>query len=246
MKTATPEELAAILCGKLDFVLELYVLTEHTLCKKPVYKFAGAFTGDAAVPEFCLVYCEADDPDEIFVSINSNTPNIFEEATLKYNPRKIIYHGENGGCESYYRVGGNKNYSPAGNIRLLTRDDKITADDYFGVIFHDFMERQIYRDCGIAAVTDAGNNFAGYLAYYEIAENIRDVSYIYVAEHNRGKGYGKALLEFFAQKNAAEEKISYYSYADGEASAALAKSCGFLPCAKRTEERKNELYGTNT
>jgi len=232
MKNATPEELAAILCGNLDFVLELYVLTEHKLCKKPVYKFAGAFIGEASVPEFCLIYREADDPDEIFVSFNSD---IFEKTAQKYNPRKIICHGEEGDCESYYRAGGNKNYSSAGNIRLLTRTGKITADDYFGVIFHDFMERQIYRDCGIIAAFDACDNFAGYLAYYEIAENIRDVSYIYVAEKHRGKGYGKALLEFFAGKNAAEEKTSYYSYADGEASAALARSCGFLPCAKRTE-----------
>ena len=235
IKNVSTCELSAILAGNLDFVLERYVLIEDKLCKKPVYKFIDAYISDPNIPEFCLIYCEADDPDEIFVSFNSD---IFESIAQKYNPSKVIRHGGPGGVESYYRAGGQPIRAPAGNIRLLTRQDKpdkIIADDYFEIIFRDFIERQIYRDCAVIAVTDAHDNFAGYLAYYGIAENIMDVSYIYVAENHRGKGYGKALLEFFAGKNAAENKISYYSYADGEISANLAKSCGFLPCAKRTE-----------
>ena len=100
MKKISSAELAAILTGNPDYVLELYVLTEEKLCVKPVYKFMDAFIGDTSIPEFCMVYCEADDPEEIYISLNSNK---FDNIPQKYNPCKIIYHGELGDVESYYR-----------------------------------------------------------------------------------------------------------------------------------------------
>ena len=108
-------------------------------------------------------------------------------------------------------------------------------DDYFHVIFNDFIKDKIWRDCGIFYAFDERHNFAGYLAYYELAENIRDVSYIYVKQEYRNSGYAKTLLNYFKNKNIQENKISYYSYAADEASANLAKSCGFLACAGRYE-----------
>jgi predicted GNAT family acetyltransferase len=110
------------------------------------------------------------------------------------------------------------------------------ANSYLNIIFHDFIVNKIYYDCGIIGAHDKNNNFIGYIAYYEIAENIRDVSYIYIGEEYRGRGYGKDLLNFFVNKNIIENKISYYSYAADEVSEKLVKSCGFISCAKRFEK----------
>ena len=246
----------------LDFVLELGVLQEPRLCVKPVYKFIKAFAADENIPEFCLIYSEADDPDEIFVSVNSRK---FEKILREYKNREIVFHGENGAGglrESFYynrqcretagpgiracarsQILTRRAIEAAPYVRLLTLEDKRLAefqdnDNYLNIIFDDFTVRKIYHDCGIIGAFDENNNFTGYLAYYEIAENIRDVSYIYISEEYRGRGFGKKLLNFFVNKNTEENKISYYSYATGEASEKLAKSCGFLSCAKRYEERK--------
>ena len=106
---------------------------------------------------------------------------------------------------------------------------------YLNNLFKDFIENKIYRDCGIIGAFDENNHFAGYLAYYGLAENIMDVSYIYIKEEFRRSGYAKKLLSYFKNKNIQENKISYYSYAAGEASANLAESCGFIKCARRYE-----------
>ena len=238
MKKVSPDELNKILNNNLDFVLELNILQEQKLCVKPIYKIIDAFVCDENIPEFCLIYSEADDPEEIFISLSSKK---FEKILSEYKNCRIIFHGETGDgefCESFYRYA--EHTQNPGNCKILSLEDKnlckkIAKDSYFGRIFHDFIEKKIYRDCGMIAAFDNQNNFLGYLAYYEIAENIRDISYIYVAEKFRGREYGKDLLNFFANKNAEENKISYYSYADGEISEKLAKSCGFLPCAKRYE-----------
>jgi len=267
MKKVSAHELAGILNGKLDFVLALYVLTEDKLCVKPVYKFADAFVCDLNIddPEFCLIYCEADDPEEIFISYNSRK---FNKILCEYNIRNTIFYGESGEGEyreSYYYDGRQNTRRlqeefpiPHWHSSLLKRGrmERIkprpsfgkeggsaepgvfSDDDYFNILYHDFIKKKIYRDCGIIAAYDKHNNFAGYLAYYAIAENIRDVSYIYVGEKFRGLGYGKDLLNFFVNKNINENKISYYSYADGEISENLAKSCGFTPCAERYEKNK--------
>ena len=241
MKKILSGELAEILKGNIDFVLELSVLQEPKFCVKPVYKFMEAFVCDINIPEFCLIYCEADDPEEIHASLNSTK---FEKFLRGCKTNKTIYHGENGKgelCESYYHDCRDDRSPRAANCRLLTPDDKYLRglyneeDDYFNIIYNDFIENKIYHDCGIIAAFDENNMFTGYLAYYEIAENIRDVSYIYVEKKFRGRGYGKSLLNYFVNKNITENKISYYSYADGEISENLAKSCGFLPCAKRYE-----------
>jgi len=173
----------------------------------------------------------------------SNQLTNVDEIVCKYNNCKIIFHNQNGKTESFYY---DKKIKRAVNseldFKLLTRNDKNlrdlfdTDDDfYLNKIFYDFIENKIYFDCGIIGAYDKNNNFIGYLAYYEIAENIRDVSYIYVGEKYRGKGYGKDLLNYFVNKNTEENKISYYSYAADEVSEKLAKSCGFTPCAKRYE-----------
>ena len=240
MKKISSAGLAKILSGRIDFVLERYVLTEKELCVKPVYKFIEAEVRDQTIPEFCLIYAEADDKEEIYASVNSDK---FDGILRKYKIRSFTFHGGRGAgepCESFY-FGGKSAGISSENCKLLTGADKnieksCKEDDYLSVIFHDFIEKKIYRDCGIVAVYDKYNAFAGYLAYYEIAENIRDVSYIYVKENCRGKGYGKALLSFFIDKNIKEKKISYYSRAENEISKNLALSLGFMPCAKRTEE----------
>lgn len=240
MKKISKKELAEILKGRLDFVLELYVLTEDKLCAKPVYKFSGAFVCDTDIPEFCLIYTEANDPDEIFASVSSEK---FKDVLNKYKLCACTFHcncGQEGEpCESFYHPGIIRKNPD--NCRLLGRGDKNLCgvydnkDGYFSVIFHDFIEKKIYNDCGIIAAYDKYNAFTGYLAYYEIAENIRDVSYICVGEEYRGRGYGKTLLNFFINKNTKEKKVSYYSAAKNDISKNLALSLGFAPCAKRTE-----------
>jgi len=236
-------ELAVILNNNFDYVLELYVLNENKICVKPVYKFIKAYAGDLDIHEFCLVYSEADDSEEIFISTNSRK---FEKILQEYKNYKIIFHGEDIEGELfesfYYDKKIKKHINSELDFKLLTLDDKNLKnsfdedeDSYLNIIFDDFIQNKIYRDCGIIGAYDKNNNFTGYLAYYEIVENIRDVSYIYIGEEYRSRGYGKDLLNFFANKNIDDNKISYYSYADGEVSESLAKSCGFMPCAKRYE-----------
>jgi len=236
----TPEELINILKDNLDYILELSILQEPQLCKKPVHKFERAFIDDE---NFCLIYYEADDPEIIFAAYNSN---IFEKILREYNICKTIFYGENGNGEfheSYYYK--SELCSPTErqnmNIRLLNINDKNLADpqngdDYLNIIFEDFIKNKIWNDCGIIGIFDELNNFTGYLAYYELAENIRDVSYTYIKREFRKSGYAKKLLNYFKNKNIQENKISYYSYAVDEASANLAKSCGFTSCAQRYEQ----------
>ena len=235
MKEILSNELAGLLSGRMDFVLESYVLNEDKLCVKPVYKFIKAFAGDLNIPEFCLIYCEADDPEEIFISYNSINSIKLENIIREYKNCRIIFHDKNGDVESYYFNGTNKPLPSFGKEGGSAEPGVFPEDDYFDMLYRDFITDKIYHDCGIIAVYDEHDDFAGYLAYYEIAEDIRDVSYIYVGEKFRGLGYGKDLINFFVNKNIGENKISYYSYADGEISANLARSCGFLPCAKRYE-----------
>jgi predicted GNAT family acetyltransferase len=234
MKEAQPEELINIFINNLDYVLELSVLQEPQLCVKPVHKFERAFTDGEA---FCMIYSEADDPENIFASYNSR---YFEKIFGEYNISKTIFHDENGDCESFYYNKKNLENIKYINIRLLAAEDKKLTEskeyDYLNIIFIDFIKSKIWKDCGIIGAFDEYNNFTGYLAYYELAENIRDVSYIYIKKEFRKSGRAKDLLNYFKNKNIQENKISYYSYAADEASAKLAESCGFLPCAKRFEK----------
>jgi len=158
----------------------------------------------------------------------------------------MIFHGENGEGELYksfyFDKKTKKHIDSDLDFKLLNESDKnlcdlFDKDDdfYLNVIFDGFIENKIYHDCGIIGAFDKNNDFAGYLAYYEIVKNIRDISYIYIGEEYRGRGYGKKLLNFFVNKNINDDKISYYSYAENDISKSLVKSCGFLPCAKRYE-----------
>ena len=244
-KKVSAEKLAEMLKGELDFVLERYVLTESRLCARPVYRFMEAHAKEAG---FCMVYCEADDPEEIYVSVNSEAPDEFEDMIRRHRPCEITRHGEGGIGElrqSFYRRGPGKAQTDSGaNLALLSPGDEKLIKSFEGepecyleALFRDFAEDRIYGDCHIIGARGKEGDLMGYLAYYGIAENIRDVSYVYVGENHRGKGCGKALLNFFADKNANENKISYYSFADGEISESLAKSCGFACCALRRVQR---------
>jgi predicted GNAT family acetyltransferase len=197
-----------------------------------VHKFERAFADGWS---FCLIYSEADDPEMIFAAYNSSD---FENILQEYKVCKTIFHAEDGNgeyCESYYYNGGQGSPLGAGHIIGFTLPAHDVGDEYLDIIYKDFIEDKIWHDCGIIYVFDERYNLAGYLAYYELAENIRDVSYIYVKKEFRNSGYAKTLLNYFKNKNIQENKISYYSYAADEASANLAKSCGFLACARRYE-----------
>jgi len=242
MREITAWELINILKNNLNYILELSILQEPQLCVKPVHKFERAFADNG---HFCMIYSEADDPEFMCASYNSSK---FEEILQDYNLSKIIFHDASGDCESFYHNGSseeplkNKGQHFLLNIRHLTLRDKLIAykykkeEPYLKIIFEDFIERKIWRDCGIIGTFSQDYDFLiGYLAYYELAENIRDVAYIYVKKDSRGLDYAKVLLKYFKNKNIRENKISYYSYAENEASAKLAKSCGFLSCSKRYE-----------
>jgi len=241
MEKVSAEKLAGMLEGRLDYVLELYVLTESRLCSRPMYEFVEAYLAVGDEPGFCLVYRGINDPEEVYISIDSDDPEGFGGILRKYRPCSITTHGDHGKGErerSFYHVGRGKGQN--GRFFLLVPGDKSLrnafegeADCYLDTLFCDFVEEKIYGDCGIIGICGGGGGLCGYLAYCQIAEGIRDVSYLYVGEKHRGKGFGKALLDYFVCKNADEGKISYYSFADGEASERLARSRGFLPCALR-------------
>ena len=128
-------------------------------------------------------------------------------------------------------------------IRMLDEYDEYfcsafeseNGDDYLSAIFDYSIRNPKYDDCGIIGCFGIGEELLGYLAYYGLDEMMRDVSYICVSEVCRNSGYGKALLNFFKNKNIDDGKISYYSYPENEYSEKLAKSCGFLPCSYRYE-----------
>ena len=267
MKQVSAKELADIInksSRKLDFVLELGILQEPDMSAKPVYAFERAYVSDedmtGDMPEFCLIYSEADDIDTILASIStsvtaSQTSHKFDAILKKYIIYKTIYHCYNNVeseingelCESFYYDNINNTeypeYTEYPNLKILTPADKNLSeppneDNYLNIIFEDFIEDKIWYDCGIIGAfrdNDKNNDFAGYLAYYEIAENIRDVSYIYIKDEYRKLGYATKLLNYFKNKNTAENKISYYSYAENDISKSLAQSCGFIPCAQRYE-----------
>ena len=237
MTEITLEQLINIINNNLDYVLELGILQEPQLCRKPVHKFERAFVHRES---FCMIYSEADDPEIIYLSHNLN--NNPAELIREHKISRIISHANkiSGGelFESYYNSCDGSSYE---NIRLLDSSDINSAvpedsSDYIKIIFDDFIINKIWHDCGITGIFDNQDNFAGYLAYYKITENIRDISYIYIKSSFRGLGYAKKLLEYFKHINFQDNKISYYSYAADKASANLAESCGFIPCAKRYEQ----------
>ena len=285
MKNVGKAEICKILDNNMDFVLEFDTVCETS--KKPVYTFIDAFTGNAEIPEFCLVYAEIDDTcdlNEIYVSVNSSCSEFDIECCEKiygllitYKSLNLIAHrthhmrgGENiknlmlknykniktsesDFCESFYFDASNESnflYPVPDinvNIRPLTAGDRNLCgcffdekDDYLPEMFDYMLRDPVYDDCGIIGRFDGDSRFTGYIAYYGIGGKIRDVSYIYVGEKYRGKNYSGDLLEFFVHKNVKENKISYYSYADGEISKRIVtshkyKSFRFESCAERYE-----------
>ena len=178
---------------------------------------------------------------------------------------KLILHGDNidkikrlidsdiavtddGTVNSFYFDSGiNINIKPDADenfkIRMLDEYDEYfcsafeseNGDDYLSAIFDYSIRNPKYDDCGIIGCFGIGEELLGYLAYYGLDETMRDISYVCVSEVCRNSGYGKALLNFFKNKNIDDGKISYYSYPENEYSEKLAKSCGFLPCSYRYE-----------
>lgn len=118
---------------------------------------------------------------------------------------------------------------------IFEEDEEEDADDYFATVFGYTIDCPKYKDCGIIGAFDADGKIVGYLSYYGLDVAMRDVSYIYVGKNYRRRGYGRALLNFFKNKNIDERKISYYSYPENRYSERLAEECGFLPCAYRYE-----------
>ena len=253
IKGVSAIELAGILNNNLDFVLEQYVLNEYKICIKPLYKFETAYIATINPNEFILIYCEADDPEETFISINSESPefeNFCKYIITDYPYKNFIFHGEKNKFSEfpgeykesfYFNEKIKKQTDLTLDFKLLTQgDNELTQsfnsdeNSYFSALFGDFVQRKIYYDCGIIGAFNQ-NEFIGYCAYYEITKNIRDISYIYIDEKFRGIGCGKELLNFYINKNIEDNKISYYSYAENEISGQLVKSCGFSACAKRYE-----------
>jgi len=159
----------------------------------------------------------------------------------KYNNIKF---SDRGTLHSFYCDSNKKIVMPENiKIRMLDEYDEFfcdafkddNEDDYLPVIFDYSITNPKYDDCGIIGCFGIGGELLGYLAYYGLDEKIRDISYIYISELCRNNGYGKALLNFFRNKNIDDEKISYYSYPENEYSKKLVKSCGFLPCSHRYE-----------
>lgn len=113
-------------------------------------------------------------------------------------------------------------------------------DDYLEEIFKYTIKEPLYERCGIYAVfADASSPgeplvFAGYLAFYNI-DRYLDVSYVYVAEKWRGKGFAGALMSAFLHYCDENGYIPYYSNADGEESKQLAEKYGFEPLGERIE-----------
>lgn len=151
---------------------------------------------------------------------------------------------DNGASNSYYFDSNIKADIPEDlKIRMLDEYDEFfcetftsdTEDDYLSAIFDYSIRNPKYADCGIIGCFGIGEELLGYLAYYGLDETIRDISYIYISEICRNNGYGKALLNFFKNKNIDDNKISYFSYPENEYSEKLAKSCEFLPCSHRYE-----------
>ena len=151
---------------------------------------------------------------------------------------------DNGAINSFYFDSNKKSDIPDDfKIRMLDLYDEFfcsafesdNEDDYLSAIFDYSIRNPKYDDCGIIGCFGIGEELLGYLAYYGLDETIRDISYIYIGEICRNSGHGKALLNFFRNKNIDEGKISYYSYPENEYSKKLAKSCSFLPCSYRYE-----------
>lgn len=126
------------------------------------------------------------------------------------------------------------------SIRALTPDDAGLTDsfddddDYLAQLFPYSVAEPVYADCGVHGLF-LGGRFIGYIGYYGLCGDWRDISFVYTAKDCRGKGCGKLLLEYFTAQNCLESKRSYYSYTDGEASGRLVKSCSYRPCAQRHE-----------
>ena len=141
IKEVSSIQLAGLLSSNFDFVLELGVLQEQELCIKPVYKFERAFVADENIPEFCLIYSEADDPEEIFVSVNSKK---FEKILSEYKNYKMIYHGENGGGEFYESFYFDKTVEADSISARIKGENGFRPYTEFGVLEHIYI--YIYKD----------------------------------------------------------------------------------------------------
>lgn len=124
----------------------------------------------------------------------------------------------------------------------LTDSFREDPDDYLEEIFAYTVKEPLYETCGVYAVFAPAPDscpveqrvFAGYLAFYSI-ENYLDISYVYVAEEWRRRGFSVALMSAFLHCCEENGYIPYYSNADGEESKRLAEKYGFEPLGERIE-----------
>ncbi|GHV11014.1 hypothetical protein FACS1894219_01470 [Clostridia bacterium] len=149
-------------------------------------------------------------------------------------------------CESYFTRGNDntavKSIAPSRFVyrALTTSDERLyytmrdNHDSYLLENLDVMVVRAIYDDCGLIGCFD-GNEFIGYISFYEICDALRDVSYVFVMNEYRQKGIAADMLNFFIENNAAAKKLTYYSYAESEASRKLSLHCGMKRCALRTE-----------
>lgn len=110
----------------------------------------------------------------------------------------------------------NEFINQSGNhIKIIERDLKLDPEDN-KIIYMVVKEKII-----------------GYIALKRQYEKIWDVAYIFVDERYRNRGYATLLCYNACLTLYEANEILYYSYCENEASRAVAKKSGLIPCAKR-------------
>lgn len=172
--------------------------------------------------------------------------NFFHQFLRKYENITVTdyYNVKNLESQNIYTAfcrfnGGFINSTPS-SARLMTIGDEELSrsfqddpDDYLEQIFSYTVKEPLYETCGIYAVF-AQDAFAGYLSFYSI-EKYLDVSYVYVAEKWRRRGFASTLMSAFLGYCSENGFIPYYSSADGEESTRLVEKFGFEKLGERIE-----------
>ncbi len=72
---------------------------------------------------------------------------------------------------------------------LTERDKKVTQDELYNAI----NSKRVF-------IAEENEVFLGWLRYNLFWDNTPFINMLYVTEHNRGKGYGRGIIEFFEEE----------------------------------------------
>ena len=140
---------------------------------------------------------------------------------------------------SYYSNVPNDYYIPGiENSCVFVIDEKVSLENSFVVQKGNhikLIQKQLNDNSKNNQIIylQTNNRVIGYIALSQQYGNIWDVSFIFIDERYRNKGYATLLCKKARQLLYNQKRVLYYSYCENNISERVAQKSGLLPCAER-------------